>query len=277
MQIRKWFNRLFIISTVFILSSCQTSSFTVPNITGNFTVNVIDVGKADAMVLSTANHNVIIDCGESDDGDKIIEYLQENNIESIDYLFITHFDKDHIGGFPELVKNIKIDNIIAPDYESEKSEYENYIKAIEKNKLSVTTLKKDMSFKLDDCIFRINPPKEKSYDSENDFSLAISVTHGDDKFLFMGDAEETRTKEILKTFDGQYDFLKVPHHGRYNSMTQTLMTSVNPQYAVITDSSKNPADEQLLNILDNIDCNVYRTIDGNIKIVSDGNEIVVNQ
>lgn len=276
MSIKKLLKRLIIIPTAFILSSCQMSDTTVPTVTGDFTINVLDVGKADSMILSTSNHNVIIDCGESDDGDKIVEYLNENNISHIDYLFITHFDKDHIGGFSELVENIKIDNIIAPDYESEKDEYQNYIKALKKNNLSVTTLKKDMSFTLDDCVFKINPPQEKSYESENDFSLAISVTHGDNKFLFMGDAEEIRTKEILDIFNGKYDFLKIPHHGQFNAMTQTLISSVQPQYVVITDSNKNPADDKLLNILENSGCNVYRTANGSIKAVSDGSKILVN-
>lgn len=275
MSIKQWLKRLIIIPTALILSSCQMSDATVPTVTGNFTINVLDVGKADSMILSTSNHNVIIDCGESDDGDKIVEYLNENNISRIDYLFITHFDKDHIGGFSELAENIKIDNIIAPNYESEKDEYQNYVKALKKNNLSVTTLKKDMSFTLDDCVFKINPPQEKSYESENDFSLAISVTHGDNKFLFMGDAEEIRTKEILDVFDGKYDFLKIPHHGRFNAMTQTLISSIQPQYVVITDSNKNPADDKLLNILANNGCNVYRTANGSIEVVSDGSEILV--
>lgn len=275
---KRGFILLAVITAIFILSGCQPKGKnSVPNITGNFEIHFIEAGKADAIILSTANHNVIIDCGENDDGDKITEYLSKNNIEHIDYIFITHFDKDHIGGFHEVIQNISADNIITPNYESGKKEYENYVKAVSENNLPVTILKDNMSFTLDDCLFEINPPQKNSYDGDNDFSLAISVTHGKNKFLFTGDAEEARTEEILKVFKGEYDFLKIPHHGRYNLMTQALLSSVKPQYAVITDSNKNPAEDSVLNILEEIGCAVYRTKDGSINILSDGTNITVTQ
>lgn len=278
MQIKRGFVLLLAITAMLILPGCQPKEKPfVPDITGNFEIHFIKAGKADAMILSAANHNVIIDCGENDDGDKITEYLRKNNIGHIDYLFITHFDKDHIGGFAEVTQNISVDNIITPNYESRKKEYENYAKAVKENHLPVTVLKDNMSFSLDDCLFEIHPPQKSGYNGENDFSLAISVTHGENKFLFTGDAEEARTEEILKAFKGEYDFLKIPHHGRYHLTTQTLLTSVKPRYAVITDSDKNPAEDSVLNILDEIGCAVYRTKDGDIHILSDGTNITVAQ
>lgn len=262
-----------------LLSGCgKNSKLTAPEVTGGFYVTVLKVGKADAIVLKTENHSVVIDCGEKGDGGKITEYLEENNIFETDYIFITHFDKDHVGGFPKVIDKINADNIIVPDYEGNNDEYEKYLKAVEENNLTVTKLKSDTSFVLDDVLFEVSVPKKQSYEeSDNDFSLVISVTHGENTFLFAGDAEEERLSEVLDEFGKEYDFLKVPHHGRYNKKTAIFVNTVKPKYAVICDSQKNPAEEETVSALESVGCKIYSTKDGNVCILSDGREIKIIQ
>lgn len=280
-MIKKRIYILFAVLTISVFSGCQLytdkQELAAPAAEGNLEVMIMQAGQADAIVLTTQDHNIIIDCGEKDDGDDIVKYLKENNINHIDYMFITHFDKDHVGGFPEVIENIDVENIIVPDYEGTNKEYEKYLAAVSENNLDITALTDDMSFILDDCLFEINPPQKTTYNGDNDFSLVISVTHGDSKFLFAGDAESERTKEMLRTFKGEYDFLKVPHHGRYNSATKQFLTSINPEFAVITDSEKNPAEDKVLDCLKNIGCETYQTKDGSVHISSDGEKITINQ
>ena len=57
-------------------------------------------------------------------------------------------------------------------------------------------------------------------EDDNDFSLCISVTHGENRFLFPDDAELVRLSEIMEQTDGTFDFLKVPHHRKYESNTK---------------------------------------------------------
>ena len=99
-------------------SGCQNNAnvgVEVPAVSGEFNFTILKSGQADAIIMQTQNHSIIIDCGEKDDGDEVVEYLQENNIANVDYLFITHFDKDHIGGFPEVMENVKADTVYVPD------------------------------------------------------------------------------------------------------------------------------------------------------------------
>lgn len=263
-----------------LLCGCNVAENTVkaPEAVGEFKFNVMKVGQADAIVLRTENHSVIIDCGETDDGGDIAKYLADSGISSVDTMFITHFDKDHVGGFSKTVENISIGNIYVPNYEGSNSEYKKYLKTVEEKQLTVTTLTENMTFVLDDVLFEVSVPKKNDYkENDNDFSLVISITHGENTFLFAGDAEEERLSEILKEFGHKYDFLKVPHHGKSNKKTLQFINTVCPSYSAITDSKKNPAEEETLSALEKVGSEIYSTKDGNVYVTSDGNKIKITQ
>ena len=263
-----------------LLCGCknQKEMVSAPDITGQFTFTVMKAGQADAIIAKTQNHSIIIDLGEKDDGDEISEFLEQNNITDVDYVFITHYDKDHIGGFPEVMENITAKNIIVPDYEGTSDEYAEFIKTVNEKNLTVTRLTEDTSFVLDDVLFEVSVPKKQFYkEGDNDYSLVISVTHGENTFLFAGDAVKERLSEVLSEFGKQYDFLKVPHHGRYNGNTKRFINTIKPQYAVITDSEKNPASNKTISLLKTQKSGIYSTKDGNVSVISDGKEILINQ
>lgn len=248
------------------------------SVTGEFDFTVLKAGQADAIFMQTQNHSIILDCGEKDDGGKIVELLKEKNINNVDYIFITHFDKDHVGGFPEIMENITASNIIVPNYEGNNDEYAEYLKTVNEKELNITSLTKDTSFVLDDVLFEVSTPKKKSYDeSDNDFSLVISVTHGKNTFLFAGDAEKDRLEEVISEFGEHYDFLKVPHHGRYNKNTEKFLNTIKPTYSVICDSKKNPAEDKTVSLLESVGSEIYSTKNGNISVSSDGEEIKIIQ
>lgn len=267
-----------LLASFFLLAGCNTNTNSDSSSHKNFEFTILKAGSADAIFLQTENHNVIIDCGEKDDGDKLVDLLREKDVSTIDYLFITHFDKDHAGGFKKVVESTNINNIIVSDYESSGSEYKKYLKTIEENNLTATALKNDTSFLLDDVFFEVSVPKQHSYPTEdNDFSLVVSVTHGKNKFLFAGDAEEERIVEIATEFNSHYDFIKIPHHGRYNKNTKLLINTTTPDYAAICDSNKNPADKKTTALLEQNQTKIYSSKDGNITVFSNGNEINISQ
>ena len=196
----------------------------------------------------------------------------------MDHIFITHFDKDHVGGFPEVMDNVTASNIIVPDYEGNNDEYEEYLKTVSDKGLQITTLTEDISFTLDDVLFEVSVPRKQSYaEGDNDFSLVISVTHGENTFLFTGDAEADRLTEVISAFGRQYDFLKVPHHGKYNKNTKRFITTIKPTYSVICDSEKNPAEDETVSILEFVESEIYSTRNGNVSVLSDGKEIKILQ
>ena len=267
------FSLIFVLS---VLSGCKNNS--TPDFTGSFRFTVLKAGKADAIIMQTQNHSIILDMGEKDDGDEISEYLEKNSISDIDYVFITHFDKDHIGGFPEVADAVGIKSILVPDYEANNKAYSEFVDTVIGKNLTVTRLTEDKTIVLDDVIFEISVPKKHDYEeSDNDYSLVISVTDGENTFLFAGDAEKDRLYEVLSEISGQFDFLKVPHHGKFNENTEKFINAVKPQYAVITDSAKNPASDKTVSLLKAQKTEIYSTKNGDISVISDGKKIKINQ
>ena len=57
----------------------------------------------------------VYDCGTSTRGNSLSHSIQNSGLpEEINILFISHFDKDHISGVEELLKNHKVKNIFIP-------------------------------------------------------------------------------------------------------------------------------------------------------------------
>ena len=270
-----------LLTAALLFTSCEKNEKTqteIPTAENTFEFTIMKAGQADAIIMQTANHSIILDCGEKDDGDEVVEFLQERGISSVDYIFITHFDKDHVGGFPEIMENVTASNIIVPNYTGNNDEYEAYLETVAAQNLGITVLSEDTHIVIDDVLFQISVPKKKAYaEGDNDFSLVMSVTHGENTFLFAGDAEKERLAEVLSEFGTQHDFLKVPHHGKHNSNTKRFINTVKPKYAVITDSDKNPASTKTASYLASLKTEVYSTKDGDVKVTSDGKEIKITQ
>lgn len=262
---------------VFLLAGCGVNG--AGSASGNIEIVFFKVGKADSMLLTIGEDSVLIDTGEDDDGEEITEYLDKQGIESLDYLILTHFDKDHIGGADTVLNEVSVGEVITPDYETASTDYEEYLEALEKNNLTATSLTEALIFTIDSVEFAIYPPEESSYDSDNDYSLVVSVQHGENSFLFTGDAEEIRLEELQaqSDFNLAHTFLKVPYHGRYIANSTAFFTSVDPDYAVITSSEKNPEDEEVVEALEALGTEVYFTRNGNIYLNSDGETITITQ
>ena len=115
----------------------------------------------------------------------------------------------------------------------------------------------------------------KIYDNENDSSSVIYLNYNDYKFLFMGDAEVWKEKDILDKYNlSDIDSLKVGHHGSNTSSSENFIKSINPKYSLISVGENNryghPKDS-VLNILRN--SKIYRTdIDGSIMFKIKNNE-----
>lgn len=257
-------------------------------VTSKLTATVLSVGKADAIVITTDLATMVIDTGEIDDGGKILNHLQDLGISAIDYLIITHYDRDHVGGAERLLQNMEVRQVIRPAYTGVREEYTAFTNALHITQTPDNAMAAgaDLVFMMEDVRVTICAPTNTTYTNElgqpadNELSLVVKLHHGRNVLLFTGDAEIMRLAElIVSDMDLSADFLKVPHHGNYNDLTAAFFKKVSPSWAVICDSEKNPADEDTLFALRSSGSNpsVLQTKDGSVTCQSDGVSLSVEQ
>ncbi len=242
---------------------------------GELAVTFFDVGKADSMVIRTENSTVVIDCGEKGDGKQIVNMLTEQDIDTVDYLIITHYDKDHVGGAAKVIKDLDVKNVLAPDYEENSDEVKKYNKALTGKSITPQLLTTDLSFELDGAEYTVYAPKKDYYgeDNDNDFSLVTKVVHGENTLLFTGDAMEQRLEEIMDI--GPCTFLKLPYHGRKLDNFAQFIDAVKPKCAVAcTDEAEFSSSTQ--KALSERKIKYYATCtNGRIDLTSNGKEISI--
>lgn len=255
------------------LYSCSKENSNESGSTGRFTAQFIDAGKADAIVLRSESSTVVIDCGEKGDGKKVVAYLEEQGVTTVDYLIVTHYDRDHVGGAAKVIKSFDVKSVLAPDYEEESEEMTKYRKALNEKGITPTLVTADLSFTLDDTEYTVYAPEKNFYgeDNDNDFSLVTKVVHHDNVFLFTGDAMEQRLDEIMDA--GQCTLLKVPYHGRKLDNLGELLEAVKPACAVVC-TSAGEFSGKTQTLLDKTGIPVYATCyNGDITAVSNGKTI----
>ena len=253
------------------------------------TITALPVGKADALILKTDDWAAMIDTGEERDGSYIRETLEAAGIDHLNLLLVSHFDKDHVGSAAELLETVGADQVLMPDYEGTRPEYAAFLSALEVHPetevqriTGTETLEIPAgSVNTSLTIYAADDPAEiQDTDGEydNDMSLVAKVTCGEKKFLFTGDIEKTRIAQMLDSGDDwKADWIKMPHHGRYQKKVEKLLEAVNPFYAVICDGEDQPAEEETLDALKKRQIKEWETADGTVVTITDGKNIKVRQ
>ena len=244
----------------------------------DFKVYFFNAGKADAILLSKNDKYILIDTGEESLSDDILKYFQSNNITRLEYLIITHFDKDHVGSASSIIDNIEISEVLQSNFPKESEYYKNYLDSLSNKSITPTTVSGNYELTFEDLKIIVNGPETTYETSEsNNSSLIVSVTYSDTSFLFMGDSENARIKDYLNNNNETYDFIKIPYHGNYLKKLDDLLEAVKPSFGVMTCSSSEGCEEKTLEVLNNYNIKYYMTKNGAISVLSNGKNIIIKQ
>ena len=71
---------------------------------------------SDIILLEQDQSYAMIDTGYESQKEEIILYLKERNIKKLDFIFITHFHRDHYGSLKELLNKFHIDKVYIKAY-----------------------------------------------------------------------------------------------------------------------------------------------------------------
>ncbi len=278
---KRYITMLIAVIIAVILASCALVSpkeAARAKINGEMTAHFIDVGQGDSILLESKGEYVLIDAGEFDYGDTVLSYIKDLGAKSVKYVIATHPHLDHAGGLRTVINNIRTENFITTETDSDTSTWTKLLKAVDELNINYIDAKVGDTYSFGSSEFTIMGPVSDSYEGYNGYSVVVKAVCGDISMLLTGDAEILNEKEMLDAGeDLSADLLKCGHHGSSNATCTRFLQAVDPAFAVITCGKSNEyghPHKQTKEKLELLGCPYYTTADcGTITASTDGKSL----
>ena len=208
-------------------------------------VNFINVGQGDSILIRDRNTNVLIDTGGLKYKDlatsSLINYFKKKEVYKLDVVIITHNDFDHNGALNSLITYFPVKQVL--------------------------TSYDEFPYKIGNLLFENF--NIYNFSDSNDRSLVLMLNFYGNKFLFMGDASKDVEEVIMKDFNVDADYIKLGHHGSKTSTGEEFIKAVSPKEAIISCGLNNyygHPNKEVLDILEKEDIKIRRTdLEGTIS------------
>lgn len=229
-------------------------------------VYYFDVGQADSILIVNNGKTMLIDAGNNEDGDLVVNNIKKLGIKKLDYVVGTHAHEDHIGGLDNVIKAFEIGKVFMPKVKTNTKTFEEVLDAIDEKNLTIKAPEIGYKFKVGgaECEVMSIGDDESNL---NATSIVIRMTYHDKSYLFMGDAE--KVNEDARSWP-KTDILKVGHHGSSTGSSANFLKQVNPQIAIIqcgTGNKYGHPHDATIKRLEKIGTQIYRNdLKGNILI-----------
>jgi competence protein ComEC len=240
----------------------------------------IDVeGGQATLLVGPSGDSVLIDAGWAGarDADRILVAAKAAGLKRIDYLVITHYHQDHVGGVSDLQQRIPINMFVdhGPDVEdtdSTRALYKSYEKATEHKKR--VHLKAGEGLPVQGVTFEVlaaagehitdplpgsgeanfycaTEPQPKPDPSENGQSIGVLVTYGKFRFLDLGDLTEKKELELVcpNNLVGTVSLYLTTHHGMTPDNPKALVWALHPEVAIMNNGARKGGDPEAWQII----------------------------
>lgn len=202
----------------------------------NLKIHFIDVMQGDAILIQYEEANYLIDSGKNRSDDKLLNYLQENGVNTIQAILLTHPDYDHLGEFEDLIESesFQIEKFIKNQDTATTLSYGRLMDDLQSYgiPLQIVDYQSDLNWNVETDI--LSPNYENDFDSANENSIVIKLQFGEISFLLMGDSEEDNNNDLLNQYDMNIDILKVSHHGAVNGTNQAFIDETTPAISILS-------------------------------------------
>ena len=229
---------------------------------GNVEMIFWDVQHGHSTYIKTPNgRHIMIDLGTGDYSGKNLAFSPLYNlrttfgVQQIDYLIITHPDKDHIDDILQIdylkpkvfyrPKQLTNNEVMEGVREQDRLKFQKYCQLNDLYSVPVTSGPNDPDnpdnyggLKLTSFI-----PTSCSHDSFNNHSIITVLEYAEIKVVVPGDNESCSFQELLKlsafkTLIKDSHVLLAPHHGRESGFNIDFINLVNPYITIVSDGSK---------------------------------------
>jgi competence protein ComEC len=241
---------------------------------GKLRIFFVDVeGGQATLFVSPSGESLLIDAGwpgnDRRDANRIVAAAKEAGLKKIDYLLVTHYHDDHVGGVPQLVAQIPIGTFIdhGPNRELDHgvtehgyAEYQRVLAAtgahhivarpgdtLPIHGLDVIVVSADGNLISEPVkgggqanSFCKGSETRPADETENGRSLGVLLTFGKLNVLDLGDLTWDRERELMCPANklGPIDIDVVSHHGWYQSNSPALIDAIRPRVAIMDNGAK---------------------------------------
>ncbi|MGB9681283.1 MAG: ComEC/Rec2 family competence protein [Minisyncoccia bacterium] len=246
-----------------------------------FEINFLNVGQGDSELLKTKAGNVLIDAGPDK---KVLEQINQFLPffeKTIDIVIISHPNIDHYRGLFEVLKSYKIRAVILNNIDYSSKEYQSLLKDLLNRNILLVKGIKGIKINLGDQsieqkITILSPETLNSKDLNQD-SIICYYKNPLVSALFLGDTNKTIEEKITKYLEDKnslYRILKVAHHGSKNATSEEILSTFQPNFAIIEVGKNNYSHPHIstLEKLEKFQVETFRTdLDGSIQFSVDKN------
>ena len=269
-----------------------------------------DVGQGDALLITLKDFQILVDGGP---GSSVLECLSDYIPfwdRQIEVVILSHPQKDHFGGLIEVFKKYSVKYLLTTPIDSGSQEWSvlkdlvggsstNVVNPHRGDKYRFGLIYLDILHPSEDFLLAnsglIETPQDNFIASgsggvmgvytstldPNDFSIVAVLSFGNLEVLLTGDigpkVSEIVVKELLINFNQGVEYIKIPHHGSKNGLTDELLKAARPEIAVISAGKNNSyghPHKEVLEMLNSYGVRVFRTDEvGDVVFESDGESI----
>lgn len=197
------------------------------------------------IIKTSNNKTIVIDGGLKIEAETLKQYIQKYG-NKVDYWFITHPHKDHVGAFIDIVENsdIKIENIYysinSQEWYNENEpnrayEAEEFYRAIQNEKIKEKAKTPQIGDKIKigkniyvEILQTANP--EITYNAINNSSMVFKIHVNDKTILMLGDIGPEASEKLIKRYGKNLksDIVQMSHHGQ-SGATEEFYKLVEPE------------------------------------------------
>lgn len=245
-------------------------------------IHVIDVeGGQATLLVSPSGESLLVDAGwagfDGRDADRIVATAKRAGLSRIDYLVVSHYHRDHVGGVPELVRRLPVRTFVDHGPSVEQDErgtalFDAYFEAratgrhlqvkpgdtIPFNGVDIRVVSSGGELVSQPIAADAKPnplcraftPRDVDT-TENARSVGLAISYGRFRLLDLGDLTWNKEHDLVcpDNLLGTFDVYLTTHHGTDTSGPAVLVHAIRPRVAVMNNGAHKGGSRQAWRVI----------------------------